>query len=379
MATYLDHAATTPARPEAVEAMMPLLTEHYGNPSGAHRMARDARRTLDDARDVIAAAVGADPGEVVFTAGGTESDNLAVFGVTAARPGVAVCPAAEHHGVLEPVEHLEGRIVAVDDRGRVDLDALEAALDDSVSLVSVMAVNNETGVIQPLDEVGEVVRRGAPDALLHTDAVQAFPWLDVAAVTAGADLVSLSAHKFGGPQGVGALVLRNGATIAPQLLGGGQERDRRSGTQNVAGVAAMAAAATATVSERDATNRRVSARRDRLADGLVSAVPGTVETAVSDGDRSAKIPGSCHVCIEGIESEALLFLLEREDLFASAASSCSSGAQDPSHVLAAMGVPRHLAQGSVRLSLGPTTTDADIDHALSVIPPAVEQLRTRGL
>lgn len=379
MGTYLDHAATTPVRPEAVEAMLPHLTEHYGNPSGAHRMARDARRALDDARDALAEAVGADPGGVVFTAGGTEADNLAVFGAVGARSGVAVCPATEHHAVLEPVEHVGGRVVGVHADGRVDLDALEQALEPPVAVVSVMAVNNETGVVQDLDAVADVVRRAAPDALLHTDAVQAFPWLDVRPLADRVDLLSLSAHKFGGPKGTGALVVLGDVALAPHLLGGGQERDRRSGTQNVAGAAAMAAAARATVAERDEAVAAVGARRDRLADGLVAAVDGCVETAVEGGDRSGKVAGSCHVCIEGIESEALLFLLEREDVLASAASSCASGAQDPSHVLAAMGVPRDLARGSLRLSLGPITTDADVDHALDVVPRAVEALRTRGL
>lgn len=374
MVVYLDHAASTPVRREAVEAMLPLLTEEYGNPSGAHALARAARRKIDDARDQLAAALGCEPGDVVFTGSGTEADNLAIFGVLGARDGVAVCAAGEHHAVLHPVEHAGGRVVALTADGVVDLDALAAAVDPSVSVVSVMLANNETGMVTDLSAVAEVVRAAAPAAVLHTDAVQAMPWLDVASLAAPADLISISAHKFGGPKGVGALVVRNGVTVAPHLLGGGQERGRRSGTHNAAGIVAMAVAARLTLAERETTVARVRGLRDRLADGLLALVPDTIET----GDRAAKVAGSCHLCFVGIESEALLFLLEREGICASAASSCASGAQDPSHVLAAMGYDRALAAGSLRLSLGATTTPADVDHALAVIPPAVAQLRDRG-
>ncbi len=368
---YLDNAATTRVRSEAIEAMMPMLTACYANPSGAHRMARDARRALDDARDVMAEALGAEPGQVVFTAGGTEADNLAVFGVSARHGGRVVCSAVEHHAVLHPVEQLGGVVVPVDHLGVVDLDALEASLDDSVSLVSVMAANNESGVIQPLEEVVSLVRERAPRALVHTDAVQAFPWLDVASLAAGADLVSVSAHKFGGPKGVGALVVRDGTELSPQLVGGGQERDLRSGTQNAPGIVAMAAAARATIDTREAVVARVGSLRDRLADTLLAGIDGVTET----GKRENKVAGSCHLCFDGIESEALLFLLEREGVYASAASSCAAGAQDPSHVLAAMGYDRSTASGSLRLSLGYDTTAEDVDQALATIPPAVERLR----
>ena len=371
---YLDNAATTRVRPEAIDAMMPMLTGCYANPSGAHRMARDARRALDDARDVMAEVLGAEPGEIVFTAGGTEADNLAVFGARAKRGGTVVCSAVEHHAVLHPVESIGGCVVPVDGVGVIDLGALKESLDDSVSLVSVMLANNETGTVQPFADVVDVVRDRAPDALIHTDAVQAVPWLDVASLAAGADLISVSAHKFGGPKGVGALVVRGGAEIAPLLVGGGQERDLRSGTQNAPGIVAMAAAARATLDTRAQVVAEVGALRDRLADGLMAGIDGVSETGV----RANKVAGSCHLCIDGIESEALLFLLEREGVFASAASSCSAGAQDPSHVLAAMGYERERAGGSLRLSLGYDTTSADIDQALEVLPSAVERLRAFG-
>ena len=368
---YLDHAATTPMRPEAVDAMLPFLTERFANPSGSHSASRDARRALDEARDVVAAALGCAPGEVVFTGCGTEADNLAVLGTIRRHGGGAVCPATEHHAVLHSVEHLGGRVIAVDAAGAVDLDRLADALDESVSLVSVMAVNNEVGTISPLADVVALVRERAPGALLHTDAVQGFQWLDLPAATSGCDLVAVSAHKFGGPKGVGALVVRGPASVEPLLMGGGQERDRRSGTHNVAGIVAMAEAMRVTVATRAATVDRVGALRDRLLDGLLAEVPGLFETV----PRDRKAAGSAHVCIEGVENEALLFLLDRGEVCASAASACSSGAMEPSHVLAAMGVPRTMATGALRLSLGWASEADEIDRVLEVLPAAVARLR----
>jgi len=375
MPAYLDHAATTPMRPEAIEAMLPFLADTFGNPSASHRWGRSARRALDDARDTMAEVLGAEPGEVVFTSGGTEADNHAIVGTLAGQGGVAVCSAVEHHAVLEPVEQSGGRVVEVGADGRVRLDALAAALGPDVRVVSIMLVNNEVGVVQPFTEIVELVREQAPQAVLHTDAVQALCWLDVAEVAAGADLISVSAHKFGGPKGVGALVVRGGTDVAPLLRGGGQERERRSGTPNVAGAVAMAVAAETVARERKVAVDRVAALRDRLCDGLLDGVPGAVETGVVDRQRPHKVAGSCHLCVPGIESEALLFLLDDAGIAASAAASCASGAMDPSHVLAAMGVDRALAGGSLRLSLGWSTTDADIDLALDVIPSAVGRLR----
>jgi cysteine desulfurase len=368
---YLDHAASTPMRAEAVEAMRPFLQDRFANPSGAHAAARDARRAVDEARDLAAESLGCQPGEVVFTSGGTEADNHAVLGAVRRHGGVAVATAVEHHAVLHPVEHVGGRLAAVDERGRVDLDALAAVLDEDVTVVSVMLANNEVGTVQPFAALAALVRERAPRAVLHTDAVQGFPWLDVAALTDVADCVSVSAHKFGGPKGVGALVVRSGTTLEPLILGGGQERDRRSGTHNVAGIVAMAAAMRTTVVERAATVDRVCPLRDRLVDGLIAAVPDLYETV----PRIDKVAGSAHVCIDGIESEALLFLLERGGIYASVASSCASGAMEPSHVLAAMGVAKERAGGALRLSLGYASTDADVDLALEVVPDAVRRLR----
>ena len=373
MTSYLDHAATTPMRPEVVDAMLPFLTERFGNPSGSHAVAREARKAVDEAREVVAESLGARPGEIVFTAGGTEADNLAIIGRYRAHPGAVVCTAVEHHAVLHAAQSLpEARVAPVGPDGVVDLDALGGLLDPTVSVVSVMLANNEVGTVQPLTAVGELVREAAPRAVLHTDAVQAFPWLDVAELAAGADLAAVSAHKFGGPKGVGALVVREGVTVEPIIHGGGQERERRSGTYNVAGIAGMAAAMRATVADRLAAVDRVGRLRDRLADGLLAAVPGAIET----GDRAGKVAGNCHVLFDGIESEALLVLLDGAGVCASAGSACTSGAVEPSHVLMAMGVSPERAVGALRLSLGATSTDADVDLALDVIPAAVERLRS---
>ncbi|HZQ29447.1 MAG TPA: cysteine desulfurase family protein [Acidimicrobiales bacterium] len=358
MTAYLDHAATTPLRPQALEAMLPYLTEHFGNPSGSHAVSRRAKQAIEEARDVVAAGLGCQPAEVVFTGGGTEADNLAITG--AARGGTVVCTDVEHHAVLHAVQALGGRAVP--------FDRLAGALDAGVTVVSVMLANNEVGTIHDLGAVRALL---PPGAVLHTDAVQAFPWLDVAALAAAAHLVSVSAHKFGGPKGVGALVVRSGVQLQPILHGGGQEQERRSGTHNVAGIVGMAAAVQATVDERVAVVERVGRLRDRLADGLLAAVPGAVET----GERATKVAGNCHIRFPGIESEALLVLLDDAGVCASAGSACASGAIEPSHVLTAMGIPRHEALSAVRFSLGTTTTDADVDLALKIVPDAVARLR----
>ncbi len=370
---YLDHAATTPMRPEAVAAMLPYFAEHFANPSGSHRFARQARQAVDESRDVVADAVGCAPGEVVFTGSGTEADNTAIFGAVSRRRGVAVCSAAEHHAALGAVEARHGRVVGVDASGHIDLDQLGAALGPDVAVVSVMAVNNEVGTITRMDEVADVVRRGAPGALLHTDAVQAACWLDLHPMAALVDAMSFSAHKFGGPKGVGVLVVRGGASVDPMIIGGGQERERRSGTHNVAGIVAMAEALRLTVLEREQTNARIEVLRDRLVDGLRAAVPDVVETVA----RDRKVPGSAHVLVPCTENEALLYLLDEGGVCASAASACASGAMEPSHVLAAMGVPRELAHGALRLTLGCTTTEAEIDQALGVLVAAITRLRSR--
>ena len=376
MGTYLDHAASTPMRAEAIEAMTPYLDHMYANPSGSHRFAREARKALDEARDLVASTLGCKPGEVVFTSGGTEGDNHAILGAVRRLGGVAVCPAAEHHAVLHCVEHVNGVVVRVNNVGTVDLEdlqrVLEAATDEQpITVVSVMAVNNEVGSITPMRDVARIVRKYAPNAILHTDAVQAACWVDLREVTPLVDALSLSAHKFGGPKGVGVMVIKTGKNLEPLIFGGGQERDRRSGTHNVSGIIATARALEVTDATRAEESVRVTKLRDRLVDEIRAQVDGVLETV----PREHRVPGVAHICFSGLENEALLFLLDQADVYASAASACASGAMEPSHVLEAMGIDRSWSNGALRLSLGHTTTDAEIDLAVSAIVSAVNQLR----
>lgn len=381
---YLDHAATTPMWPEAAEAMLPFLSAEFGNPSGGHALARRAKTALEAAREEVAALLGAEPGSVVLTGSGTEADNLAVLGAgLAARArglgeGV-VTTAFEHKGVLAPCARLERegfrvQRTGVSTGGIVDLDELAGALDEGTVLVSVMSVNNEVGTIQPLHEVAAAVRARAPRALLHTDAVQAVSWTDVSTGVGPADLVSVSAHKFGGPKGVGALVVRDGVPVVPLVDGGGQERGLRSGTSNVAGAVAMAAALRVTSERRVREVERVRVLRDRLLTALERRVP---EVFVN-GDRSRKVAGNCHVGFRGVDAQTLLLALDREGVCAAAGSSCASGATEPSHVLAAMGLSASDAAASIRLSLGYTSTDADVDAALQIVSEVVARLRDRS-
>jgi cysteine desulfurase len=376
MGTYLDHAASTPMRAEAIEAMTPYLDGMYANPSGSHRFAREARKALDEARDLVAATLGCKPGEVVFTSGGTEGDNHAILGAVRRLGGVAVCPAAEHHAVLHCVEHVNGVVVRVNNVGTVDLEDLQRVLETAteeqpITVVSVMAVNNEVGSITPLRDVARIVRKYAPSAILHTDAVQAACWVDLREITPLVDALSLSAHKFGGPKGVGVMVIKTGKNLEPLIFGGGQERDRRSGTHNVSGIIATAKALEVTDKTRAEEMVRVTKLRDRLVDEICAQVDGVLETV----PREHRVPGVAHLCFSGLENEALLFLLDQADVYASAASACASGAMEPSHVLEAMGVERSWSNGALRLSLGHTTTEAEIDLAVSAIVSAVNQLR----
>jgi cysteine desulfurase len=385
--TYLDHAASAPMRDEVVEAMAPFASGVFGHPSGQHRQARAARQALEDARDTIAELLGAAPREVVFTSGGTEADNLAVLGVLGAavrrRSGDAtavVSSSVEHAAVLEACRVASARLgvvherVGVDSQGLFDLARLEQALEDlggDVALVTVMLANNEVGTVQPLGDVVALTRSLAPQAVVHTDAVQAAAWLDVAQAAPGVDLVSVSAHKLGGPKGAGALVVGEGTEIEPLFVGGGQERERRSGTHDVAGAVGLATALAAAAREREAESARVGALRDRLADGLLHAVPSVIEAAA----RELVLPGHCHLCFSGVDREELVVLLDEAGVCVSAGAACASGALEPSHVLAAMGVPAASARGSIRFSLGHTTAAEDVERALAVVPEAVARLR----
>ena len=378
---YLDHAATTAVRPEVLEAISPVLAATFGNPSGAHHVARAARRLLDDARDAVAAACGARTGRTVFTAGGTEADNLAICGAVEAAGSAApviVTTEIEHKAVLAAAARAaernggEVRLVGVDRQGVVDLDELSrAALGATV--VSVMAANNEVGTVQPLAEVVERVRAVAPTAVLHTDAVQAAPWYDLAEMTSGFDLVSISGHKLGGLKGTGALVLRSDVALSAQVVGGSQERGLRAGTQDVAGAVALATALAACQAERSDASAQVAARRERFLAAL--AATGRAQATV----RGVEVlPGHAHVCFDGLLTEELLFGFDREGLAASGGSSCQSGALEASHVVVAMGCPPAAAAGAVRFTLGHHTTDAELDEAVGIIGRVCDRLVGRG-
>lgn len=379
---YMDNAASAPIRDEVIEAIIPVLKDNFANPSGSHSMARKALRLIDDARDELSDVLGCKSQDIIFTSGGTESDNLAIFGVHSRIGGPIVCSATEHHAVLEPTKSVGGKVVNVLKNGILDLNHLADTIDRNTALVSIGLVNGETGVIQDLDAIASVVKEKSPAALIHTDAVQAVPWMDMHKATESADLISIAAHKFGGPKGVGALVVKDQTKVSSLQLGGGQEKGLRSGTHNTAGIVGMAVAARVTSGSREKNNIKIASLRDNLSNSLLG-IENTYETGVhknEDGsvDRDNKVPGSCHLCFGDIESEALLFLLEQSGIYASAASSCSSGAQEPSHVLAAMGFSRELARGSLRLSLGYASTQSDVDKVLEILPESIERLRALG-
>jgi cysteine desulfurase len=371
---YLDHAATSPLRHEARVAMEPFYDVAYANPSGSHRFAREVRKVIDEARDMVADAIGCTPGEIVFTSGGTEGANTAILGAVRRNGGVAVCSGAEHHAVLHCVEHVNGVVLPVTAHGVLDPVAVRETLrgTDNVSVVSAMAVNNEIGAITDIVEVSRAVRRTCPDALMHTDAVQAACWLDLREVWPHVDVLTLSAHKFGGPKGMGIMVVRDGVHVEPLIFGGGQERDRRSGTHNVAGIVGTAVALSVTHEHRTREVARLRALRDHLVGQVTSKVPCAHATLPND----SSVAGIAHMCLSGVESEPLLFLLDKEDVCASAASACASGAMEPSHVLAAMGVETERAKGALRLSLGHTTTQDDIDRAIAAVTSSVEYLQS---
>ena len=379
---YLDHAATTPMHAQAIEAMASAMAQ-VGNPSSLHTAGRAARRRLEESRESIAAHLGARPSELVFTAGGTDSDNLAVKGVYWARRDAdprhrrIVTTAVEHHAVLDAVEWLaehEGAQVTFlpcDTDGSVTPSALREVLSnhDDVALVSVMWANNEVGTIMPVAELAAVASEfGIP---MHSDAVQTIGQIPVDFAGSGLAAMSITAHKFGGPAGVGALLLRRDTACVPLLHGGGQERDLRSGTPDVAGVVGMAAAADIAVGELEATSGRLRGLRDRMVEGIL----GSIDEVHLNGARNNRLPGNANVTFSGCEGDSLLMLLDANGIECSTGSACTAGVAQASHVLMAMGLPADQARGSLRLSLGHTTTDADIDAVLQVLPGVVERAR----
>lgn len=376
MPIYLDHAATSPLRPEVLEAMLPYLTEHHGNPSSIHASGRRARQGLDEAREEIAALMGVKPREIVFTASGTEADNLAVKGLAwagSARGRHIVTSSVEHKAVLNTTAVLERQgfevtYLSVDRHGRVDPAELADVLTDHTTLVTVMAANNEVGTLQPVAEIGAICReRGIA---FHADAVQAAAFAAPGPDAWQATLVSLSAHKLGGPKGVGALFVRQGTAMLPQVNGGSQERQRRAGTENVAGIVGFATAMRLAYAEAAATSARVAELRDRLINQLTQ-----LEGAGLTGHPTERLPNSASFVFDGIEGGDLVAALDLEGIETSTGSACTTGSVEPSHVLLAMGIDERLAHGSLRLTLGPETAHADIDRTLEVVSACVARLR----
>jgi cysteine desulfurase len=375
---YLDHAATTPLRPEVREAMEPYLGERFGNPSSVHRWGREARVALEDARDRVAAALGASRREVVFTGGGTEADNLAVLGRwraarRAGSPGPVVCSAVEHKAVLGAVreagrEGAEVVYLAVDEEGRVLLDAVDEALAARPSVVSVMWGNNEVGTLQPVAEIGARCRSAG--VVFHSDAVQAFGKVRVRVDEVAVDLLTISAHKVGGPKGIGALYVRSGVEVVPLTHGGGQEWGLRPGTENVAAAVGFAVAAELAVREQEAEAARLAALRDRLEQGLKERVPGLVV----NGGGAPRLPHLLDVSVPDVDQEAILVALDLEGIAVSSGSACQSGTVEPSHVLVAMGRARE-NEASLRLSLGRTTTEEDVAQVIERFPASVARVR----
>ena len=384
---YLDHAATTPMHPAAIEAMAAVLAT-VGNASSLHGTGRAARRRMEESRETLAKLLGARPSEVVFTAGGTESDNLAVKGIYWARRDAdprrrrIVTTAVEHHAVLDSVEWLakhEGAEVTwlpTASDGSIAPAALREALQDhdDVALVSVMWANNEVGTIMPLAELASVAAEF--DVPMHSDAVQAVGQIPVDFAASGLSAMSIAAHKFGGPTGVGALLLRRDTACVPLLHGGGQERDVRSGTPDVAGAVAMARAAEVAIESMETTGARVQALRDRLVDGVLSSID---DVHLNGATGAQRLPGNAHFTFRGCEGDSLLMLLDAKGIECSTGSACTAGVAQPSHVLMAMGADPTSARGSLRLSFGHTSVDADVDAALEVLPAAVDRARQAAL
>jgi cysteine desulfurase len=383
MRIYFDHNATTPVAPEVAEAMSRVLTEDFGNASSVHHFGQRAKARLDEARSEVGTLIGAEPAEIVFTSGGTEADNLALRGAAEALEPTGrrhlIASGIEHEAVLVTLKALARRgwtttLLPVDATGIVSPDALAAAPTDQTAIVSVMHANNEIGTIQPVQALAALAR--ARGALFHTDAVQSVGKIPVNVRDLGVDLLSLSAHKFNGPKGVGALWIKRGTRLTAHMTGGKHERNRRAGTENVPAIAGLGVAARLAGAKLDVEAARLSALRDALEQGVLARVPGTAVNGV----RDPRVPNTTNISFDGVEAESLLIALDLEGIAVSTGSACSSGTLEPSHVLRAMGLPAHRTQNSIRLSLGMGNTIDEVDVLLSKLPPIVEKLRslTRG-
>lgn len=374
---YMDNAATTAVLPEVVEAMLPYFTQYYGNPSSIHAIGRDARRAVDAARKSVAASIGAQPQEIYFTSGGTESDNWALKGAAFAgrkKGNHIITSAIEHHAILHPCQWLEKQgfevtYLPVDENGLVSPQSVADAIRDNTILISIMAANNEIGTIQPIAEIGRIAREKR--ILFHTDAVQAVGAIPVDVTTWNVDMLSLSGHKFHGPKGVGALYIRKGVRIDSLLAGGAQERGRRATTENLPGIVGLAKALEIAVAHMEENSARLIRMRDRLIKGLLSSIPDTR----LNGHPTLRLPNNVNVSVRYIEGEAQLLRLDLQGICGSSGSACTSGSLDPSHVLLAIGLSHEIAHGSLRLTLGIDNTEEDVDYVLSVMPEIVQNLR----
>lgn len=381
---YLDHAATTPLDPRVLETMLPYLTEAWGNPSSLYAEAQEARRGLEGARRSIAEVLGCRAQDIIVTSGGSEADNLALRGAAwaarnAGRGDHVITTAIEHHAILHTAERLEQEgfrvsYLAVDGEGFIDLAELEDAVTEDTTVVSVMYVNNEVGTIEPIAEAVRVVKAKNPQTVFHTDAVQAAGLLDISVGQLGVDMLSIAAHKFYGPKGAGALYVKPRTPVIAQQLGGAQEKNRRAGTENVAGVVGMAKALELAYEEFDARNTHYRSLRDRLLAGIPEHVPYVLVTGPSDLSRRAS--NNFSACLEFIEGEPVLMALDLAGIAGSSGSACTSGSLEPSHVLTAMGIAEDLARGSMRLTVGTDNTLEQIDYVLDVLPDTVARLRS---
>ncbi|MDP4119664.1 MAG: cysteine desulfurase NifS [Bacillota bacterium] len=375
---YADNAATTSLAPKVLDVMMPYLTTQYGNPSSIYSIGAEARKAVDLSREAVANAIGATPGEIYFTSGGSESDNWAIKGVMHQLKSKGkkhiITTAFEHHAVLHTVEALvkegfEATYLDVHSDGIVRHEDLKNALREDTGLVTIMYANNEIGTIQPIAELAKICREHG--VLFHTDAVQAIGNVPINVQDENIDLLSLTAHKFHGPKGCGALYIRKGVRLQTLIHGGAQELGKRAGTENVAGIVGLAAALTNAIATMYERHEKLTSMRNRLIDGLL-----TIERSRLNGDRDKRLPGNVNMCFEGIEGEALLLSLDLKGICASSGSACTSGSLDPSHVLLAIGLPHEIAHGSLRLSFSDENTEEDIDYILKTVPPIIERLRS---
>lgn len=374
---YMDHAATTYTKQEVLNEMLPYFTEFFGNPSSIYTFARHSKRAIEEAREKVAAAIGAKPEEIFFTAGGSEADNWAVKGTAFGnrkKGNHIITTKIEHHALLHTCEYLEKNgfevtYLNVDSDGKIDLSELSAAIKETTILITIMFGNNEIGTLQPIAEIGKIAREHG--VYFHTDAVQAVGNVKIDVKEMNIDMLSLAAHKFYGPKGIGALYIRRGVKLDNLIHGGGQERRRRAGTENLPGIVGLGKAIELATKDIDGHNRHILALRDRLLSGILARIPNTK----LNGHPTDRLPGNINVSFEFIEGESLLLLLDAHGVTGSTGSACSSGSLDPSHVLLAIGLPHEMAHGSLRLSLGDLTTEDDVDYVLEVLPKVVQRLR----